>query len=132
VTVVLDASALFDLLLATPTGHAVSRRIAGERVLAPDIVDAEVSSALRRARLAGAVNDADVSRTHELMLDWPAVRVPSRLFLRRACRWWANVSGYDALYLAVAEAADAPVVTCDGRLARAPGTGVAVENVRVT
>jgi predicted nucleic acid-binding protein len=132
VTVVLDASALFDLLLGTPSGRAVRKRLAGERVLAPDILDAEVSSALRRAWLAGAVSDEEVRRSHDLLSDWPAVRVPSRLFLQRACRWWANVSGYDALYLAVAEAAEASVVTCDGRLARAPGTGVAVENVRVT
>jgi predicted nucleic acid-binding protein len=131
-TVVLDASALSDLLLNTPSGRAVGRRLEGERILAPDIIDAEVSSVLRRARLAGALTDDGVSRIHEVLLDWPAVRVPSRLFVRRACRWWANVSGYDALYLAVAEAAEASVVTCDGRLARAPGTGVAVENVRVT
>jgi predicted nucleic acid-binding protein len=68
----------------------------------------------------------------DLLLDWPGVRVPSRLFVSRARRWWDNVSAYDSLYLAVADAAEASVLTCDGRLARAPGTGVLVENVRVT
>jgi predicted nucleic acid-binding protein len=52
--------------------------------------------------------------------------------VRASRRWWHNVSADDSLYLAIAQATGAGVLTCDGRLARAPGTGVPVENVRVS
>jgi predicted nucleic acid-binding protein len=68
----------------------------------------------------------------ELLVDWPGVRVPTRPLIRGSQRWWGDVSAYDALYPAVAAGAEGVVLTCDGRLARAPGTGVPVENVRVT
>jgi predicted nucleic acid-binding protein len=132
VSVVVDASALVELLLATPTGAALGRRLRVGRVLAPDIVDAEVAAALRRAHRQGALPADGLGRALDLLLDWPGVRVPSRVLVRGARRWWGKVSAYDSLYLAVAEAAGGGVLTCDGRLSRAPGTGVPVENVRVT
>lgn len=68
----------------------------------------------------------------DLLSTWPAPRVPSRALVSRSQKWWGTVSVYDALYLAIADAEGAHVLTCDGRLSRAPGTGVPVENVRVT
>lgn len=132
-SLVVDASALVELVTGTATGRAIAHRLrTGGRVLAPDIIDAEVASALRRQHQWGALDDGPMRVALELLLDWPGVRVPTRLLVRGSQRWWGNVSAYDALYLAVAAAAQAVVVTCDGRLARAPGTGVPVENVRVT
>jgi len=131
-SLVLDASALTEVLTGTATGRAVARRMTGPRLVAPDIIDVEVASALRRQHLWGSL-DAERLRTGlDLLLDWPGTRVPSRMLVRTSRRWWGNVSPYDALYLAVAHAAEASVVTCDGRLARAPGTGVPIEHVRVT
>jgi predicted nucleic acid-binding protein len=132
VIVVVDASALVELLLRTPTGFVVEHRLRTQRPRVPDIIDAEVSAALRRARRQGALADEQLQQALGLLLDWPAVRVPTRALVRRSRRWWGNVSVYDALYLAVADAEGAGVLTCDGRLSRAPGTGVPVENVRVT
>lgn len=132
-SLVLDASALVEVVTGTATGRAIARRLGtGETVLAPDVIDAEVASALRRQHQWGALNEDTMRVALELLLDWPGVRVPTRLLVRGSQRWWGNVSAYDALYLAVAEAAQGIVLTCDGRLARAPGTGVPVENVRVT
>lgn len=131
-TVVVDASALVELLLRTPTGVVVERRIRSERLRAPDIIDAEVAAALRRARREGALDVGHLQQALDLLADWPAPRAPSRALVPRSQRWWGNVSVYDALYLATAEAERASVISCDGRLARAPGTGVPVENLRVS
>jgi len=130
--VVVDASALVELLTRTPTGGAVARRLASVAPIAPDIIDAEVASSLRRQQLWGGLDEPEVRDALDLLVDWPVPRVPTRLIVRASRRWWGNVSSCDALYLAVARAAGASVLTCDGRLSRAPGTGVPVENVRVT
>jgi predicted nucleic acid-binding protein len=132
VSVVVDASAMVEIVQSSPTGRAVASRLVGEAVAAPDVIDVEVASAIRRQQRAGRMDEDEVSRALDLLLDWPADRIPSRLLVRGTRRWWPNVTAYDALYLAVAEARQARVLTCDGRLARAPAVGVSVENVRVT
>ncbi len=131
--VVIDASALVELLLRTPTGLALEARLLTSRPpRVPDIIDAETAAALRRAQRQGVLAADELRHALDLLLDWPALRVPSRLLVRRSQRWWGNVTAYDSLYLAIAAATGARVLTCDGRLSRAPGTGVPVENVRVT
>ncbi|HEX6425263.1 MAG TPA: type II toxin-antitoxin system VapC family toxin [Acidimicrobiales bacterium] len=130
-TVVVDASALVELLLRTPTGLALEGRLLAGPAQAPDIIDAEVAAGLRRAWRQGAVTAGDTQRALERLLDWPGRRIPTRLLVRRSQRWWGNVSAYNSLYLAVAHVSGASILTCDGRLSRAPGTGVPVENVRV-
>jgi predicted nucleic acid-binding protein len=132
VSVVVDAAAMVEIVQSSPTGRAVASRLVGEAVAAPDVIDVEVASAIRRQQRAGRMDEDEVSRALDLLLDWPADRIPSRLLVRGTRRWWPNVTAYDALYLAVAVARQARVLTCDGRLARAPAVGVSVENVRVT
>jgi predicted nucleic acid-binding protein len=129
---VVDASALVEVVTGTATGRAVARRLGSATAVAPDIIDSEVASSLRRQHRWGTLDDRRLHVALDLLLDWPGPRVPTRLVVRASRRWWGNVSAYDSLYLAVARAAEASVLTCDGRLARAPGTGVPVENVRVT
>lgn len=131
-SVVVDASAMVEIVQSSPTGRAVASRLVGEAVAAPDVIDVEVASAIRRQQRAGRMDEDEVSRALDLLLDWPADRIPSRLLVRGTRRWWPNVTAYDALYLAVAVARQARVLTCDGRLARAPAVGVPVENVWVT
>jgi predicted nucleic acid-binding protein len=128
---VVDASVVVEILLRTPTGRATAPRLRVEATAAPDILDAEVAQALRRARRRGALDDRGLDGALDLLLDLPVQRLPSRLLVRGTRRWWANVTAYDALYLGVAVARDCRVLTCDGPLARAPGIGVPVENVRV-
>ena len=72
------------------------------------------------ASAASALEDLrslDLERhTHEPLLD----------------RVWAlrqNLTAYDAVYVALAEALDTTLLTCDGRLARAPGVSRRVELV---
>lgn len=131
-TVVVDASAMFEVVFRTPTGAAVLRRLMGEEAGAPDTMDAEVASAVRRLLRAGGISESEAAIALDRLVAWPGYRISTRHLLRATRRWWPNVSVYDALYLAVAVAGEARVLTCDGRLARAPGLGVPVEDVRVT
>jgi len=121
--IVLDASAVVELLLGTLLGRSVAARIAdpGLSLHAPHLVDVEVARTLRRfvrsadldaPSAAAALEDLcalDVERhSHEPLLD----------------RVWAlrdNLTAYDAVYVALAEALGATLLTCDGRLARTPG-----------
>jgi predicted nucleic acid-binding protein len=128
---VVDASALVEVVTATPTGRALGRRLQGAVVAAPDIIDVEAASALRRQHQWGGLDAGGLGAALDLVADWPGRRFPTRHLVRVSRRWWGNVSADDSLYLAVAHATGASVLTCDGRLSRAPRTGVPVENVRV-
>lgn len=131
-TLVVDASALFEVLLWTPTGQAVAHRLATEEVLAPDIIDVEVASAVRRHLQAGRISESMATRALDVLLDWPGVRVATRLLVRGSRAYWPAVAAYDSLYVVLAATSAARLLTCDGRLARAPGVDVPVEDVRVT
>ena len=131
-SLVVDASVLVEILLKTPVGRAAVPLLADQAAAAPDIVDSEVAQALRRARRRGGLDDDQLTTALGVLADWPLARVPTRLLVSRSRRWWANVPVYDSLYLAVAASRDARVLTCDGPLSRAPGTGVPVENLRVS
>jgi predicted nucleic acid-binding protein len=132
VTVVVDASAVVEVILSTPTGDALTGRLAADEIVVPDILDADVASAIRRACRLGRMSEHEAAGRLDVLVDWPVTRLASRFLLRGTRRWWPNVSVHDALYLAAAEASGSRVLTCDGRLARAPGLGVRVEDVRVT
>lgn len=131
-SVVIDASVMVEILLRTHTGSVAISRLAGHSAATPDTFDSEVAQALRRARRRGALDDDQLDTALDVLVDWPVERVPTRLLVRGARRWWANVPAYDSLYLAVAAARRAHVLTCDGPLVRAPDTGVRIENMRLS
>ncbi len=62
---------------------------------------------------------------------WPVERISHRPLAPLAWQHYQNVSAYDAFYVAAARACDAPLLTADGRLARAPSLGVVVQHVRI-
>jgi predicted nucleic acid-binding protein len=98
VAVVVDASVMVEVLLRTPTGRSAALRLRGEPAAAPDILDAEVAQALRRAGRRGLLDDRQVTEALDVLLDAPVQRVPSRLLVRRTRTWWPHVTVYDALY----------------------------------
>lgn len=122
---VLDASAAVAFLIRP--GSGVGDRIA-ERMLttspglwAPHLIDAEVGHALRRQVMRGEI-PADIAR--DALLDLNGLRlerVPHAALLRRAWELRESVSFYDALYVALAEELDLPLLTLDARLAGASG-----------
>lgn len=127
----IDASALAEVLLRTPTGDALARRVATEHLVAPGLIDVEVASVLRRYWNTGVLDDSEVADILAALVRWPIERVPEQDVVGLSRRWWPNATAYDALYLAVAAAYGVGVLTCDGPLGRAPSLGVPIENFRV-
>jgi predicted nucleic acid-binding protein len=119
--IVADASALADILLPTELGAGLvpAVRSAAGGLHAPSLIDAEVTSAVRRAESRGelsAERAADVLRD---LAGFPLTRHEYRPLLGRAWELRRNLTVYDALYAALAEAASAPLLTTDLSLARA-------------
>lgn len=121
--IVLDASAAVEILLGTPAGERWNERILGRSEVAavPHLLDVEVAHVLRRFAAAGEIDEARGFEALEDLADQSWLRFTHHLFLTRIWELRANLSAYDATYVALAEALAAPLITADGRLTRAPG-----------
>jgi predicted nucleic acid-binding protein len=127
--IVLDASAAVELLLNTGLGSAVAARVGREPVHAPHLLVVEVAQALRRLAAGGEVAAERGAAALTDLRDLGVEHHDHLVVVDRAWELRANVTAYDAMYVALAELLDAPLVTCDGRLATAPGHGARVEVV---
>jgi predicted nucleic acid-binding protein len=130
IRLVIDASAAAEYLLRTPLGQKLESLIEEAFLLAPALLDAEVLSALRRALLQGRLEEHRARLALQDLSDWQVDRIPHTVLLREAWKHRHNVSAYDALYVAVAGLYEAPLLTADGPLSRAPGLGIVVQNIR--
>ena len=121
--IVLDASALVELLLNTSRGQAVAARIEdpGISLHVPHLADLEVTQALRRYAQDGELDADDAEAALEELSALDLQRHAHEPLLSRIWDLRKNLTAYDAAYVALAEALDAKLLTCDGRLARAPG-----------
>ena len=121
--IVLDASALLEFLLQTPLGARVEARLFRnqDEFHSPHLVDVEVTQGLRRLVRAGEVSADRAADAIGDLADLDLHRHPHLDLLTRAWKLRENVTAYDAMYVALAEALDAPIVTCDAPLAKAPG-----------
>lgn len=127
--IVVDASAVLELLLGTAIAPRVTARLLdqAESLHAPHLLDIEVAQVLRRFAAAGELT---ATRGREALNDLdalPITRYPHDILLPRIWELRANLTAYDAAYVALAEALDAPLLTTDARLARAPGHRARVE-----
>ena len=109
---------------------AVGPRLELEDLVAPELLDAEVLAVLRRAVLTGEVPENRAVEALTDLVAWDLRRLPNRRLVEEAWSFRHNVSAYDGLYLAAGRLYGAPVLTADGPLARAPASGVLIENVR--
>ncbi len=133
--IVADASLVVELLLNRdePAGMALKRHIdQGNEVCAPHLVDAEVGQALRRLVLRREAPAPRTSAHLDVLIDLPIRRYAHGWLLPRAFELRDNATVYDALYLALAEVLDAPLLTCDARLRDVPGCSATVEVLPVT
>jgi predicted nucleic acid-binding protein len=132
--IVLDASALVELLLNTAAGRTIATRIADPALglHVPHLADIEVAQALRRYAKEGELEAADAAVALDDLRALDLHRHAHEPLLERVWELRKNLSAYDAVYLALAEVLDTVLLTCDGRLARAPGASRRVELVNPT
>ena len=129
--IVADASALVDVLLRVGETDAIEARLlnSGLTLHVPHLIDAEVAHAIRRHAVTGAI---DAERGRDLLADFvdlPMQRHAHDWLLPRVWELRHNLTAYDAIYVALAEALDAPLLTRDARLAAAGGHHATVELV---
>jgi len=120
---VVDASVLVAYLAGGEFADEARHALFAERgaLWAPHLVDAETGHALRRTVIAGELS-ADAARAAlDDLAELPIRRAGHRGLLQRAWALRENVTFYDGLYVALAERLDLPVLTLDGRLAKAAG-----------
>jgi predicted nucleic acid-binding protein len=128
--IVIDASAVLEVLLRTPAAEAVAGRLfegPRETLHAPHLLDVEVARVLRRYAASGEIDAARGRAALADLADFPIRRYPHCLLLARIWDLRNNFTAYDAVYVALAEALEAPLLTRDRRLATAARRHVRVE-----
>lgn len=129
--IVLDASAAIEWLLRTDKGSRIEAKIfSGSNSLhAPHLLDVEATHALRRYVREREVTEARAQEALQNLVELRILRHRHTSLLRRAWELRHHLTAYDAVYVALAEALDAPLLTCDAKIAAAPGHHAIVELV---
>ena len=129
--IILDASAVVDLLVepATETGPLRARIKNASHVYAPHLMDAEVTNALRRQVLKGRIDQVTARRAIRRLAAMRVKLWPHQPLLGRAFALRNQMAAYDAIYVAMAEATGATLVTRDAKLARSTGHRARIEVV---
>ncbi len=130
--IVLDASCLVELVLGTRLGRAVAARIAdpAESLHIPHLADVEVTQTLRRYVREGELDPAAAKEAIDVLRSLDLDRHAHEPLLNRVWALRQNLSAYDGVYIALAEALEATLLTCDGRLSRAPVAFKRIELVK--
>ena len=120
--VVCDASAVIAVLLDSGgDGQWATGRLADAELFAPTLLPYECANVIRRAERGGVIGADQAAQAHADLLDLPIEFWPYDVLATRAWELRANLSSYDAAYVALAETITAPLVTLDRRILRAPG-----------
>ena len=130
--IILDASAAVEWLMDSPVGQNISKRLsaAGREFHAPHLLDLEVAQAFRRMVNKRFVSEHRAEQALENLADSRCVRHSHYLLLPRIWELRDNMSAYDAAYVALAEELGIVMITCDSRLASAPGHLARVDLIR--
>lgn len=129
--IVVDNSILIETLVGRGArGHAARRRLSRGHLTAPALIDVEAVNTLRGLASGGKVSEDRAQIAVDALQILPMERVDHAPFVARMWELRHNVSAYDASYIALAEALNAPLLTGDGRLANAPGVRCVIEVLR--
>jgi predicted nucleic acid-binding protein len=129
--IVLDASAVIEWLFQSPAGIRIDRRIFSgpETLHVPHLLDVEVAQVLRRYVRDKTIAAQRGEEALEDLGDMPLRRYPHDFLIPRVWELRATLTAYDAVYVALAEVLDAPLLTCDGKIASASGHSADVQVV---
>lgn len=126
--IVIDTSALIDAVLSRPPKAGLLTRLSDDADLhAPHLIDIEILHAFRRLALTKAVHEARLNDARTDIDDITLTRYPLGPLADRVWDLRHHLTTYDAVFVALAEALQAPLITCDRRLARAGGHHARVE-----
>ncbi len=129
---VVDASCLTEVLIGGRGAEAIRDRLASDNDhVAPHIVDVEVFGVVRREHHLGRLDHTAAAQAVQDLHAWPGERFGHRLLLPRAWQLRNTVRGWDAMYVALAEAMDAVLITTDRRLVAATGPTCRMEVIDV-
>ena len=130
--IVLDASALLEILLRTPLAERLMDRAldASERMHAPHLLDVEVTQVLRRLVQRKEIAAARAEQALEDLAKLLIERHEHQSLVSRVWQLRDSISAYDGVYVALAQALGAPLLTCDAKLAGAHGHLATIELVR--
>ncbi|HVK89117.1 MAG TPA: type II toxin-antitoxin system VapC family toxin [Kofleriaceae bacterium] len=127
--IVIDASALAELLLGTPRSARFASRVAHPALTmhAPHLIDLEVGSVFRSLEVKRVISPAVAANMVADLARVDLQRYPHVTLLPRVWQLRGNLTTYDAAYVALAEALGAPLATFDANLAAAPGHRARIE-----
>jgi predicted nucleic acid-binding protein len=124
---VLDTSAALSALVATNPPAELIERLGSDDLHGPSLLDTELLHALRRLTARGQLSEERAQDALRDFDDLALVRYPHWPLKQRVWKLRHNLTAYDATFVALAELLDAPLLTCDARLASAPVHGARVE-----
>lgn len=127
--IVLDASAAIEWLLQSPAGLKIEDRIFSpvESLHGPHLLDVEVAQVLRRYVRNKTISAQRAEEALEDLAEMPLSRYPHDMLLPRIWELRETLTAYDAAYVVLAELLGAALVTCDSKIASAPGHRAKVE-----
>lgn len=131
--IVIDASALLEMLLRTPRADQLLQRTLDPsvRMHAPHLLDVEVTQVLRRLALHKEITAARAEEALDDFSDLAIERHEHQALVSRIWRLRDSMTAYDGAYVALAEALNAPLLTCDAKLAGACGHRATIELVAI-
>jgi predicted nucleic acid-binding protein len=126
--IIVDASVIATALADDNSdGDRVRSRLYNEHLTAPEIIDIEVISVIRKALRSGSLDQRRADFALSDLADLELDRISHRPLLSRIWELRDNVTPYDAAYVALAEMIGATLVTADGRLANSTGPRCEIE-----
>lgn len=126
--IVVDSSALIEVVSNKAPDPMLLRRLSNSSAAAaPDLLDVEVMSVLRRMERREELSSEEASTAFSFVRTAPVERFPLRALAKRAWELRGSVTAHDSFYVALAEHLGVPLITTDGNLAGSNGHQVDIE-----